>query len=141
MTSDPIVVTQTFSTSVDMLWQAITDPAVMRQWYFEPIQHFEPVVGFESEFDVAVEAQVFGHRWKVTEVVPLRKISYEWRYEGIPGSSEVSFDIEATKDACSLTVTHTGYETFPQDDPMFHPDAVLSGWQYLICESLYARLK
>jgi uncharacterized protein YndB with AHSA1/START domain len=47
----------------------------MRRWFFESTSHFEPEVGFETQFDVQVEEQSYAHQWKVTEVVPERRIA------------------------------------------------------------------
>ena len=60
--ADPIVVEQTYKTAVATVWKAITEPDQMRQWFFEPMMEFKPEVGFETEFDVECEGQVFPHQ-------------------------------------------------------------------------------
>jgi uncharacterized protein YndB with AHSA1/START domain len=42
---------------------------------------------------VHVEGVDYLHLWKVKEVVPRRKLVYEWRYGGIPGSSMVTWEL------------------------------------------------
>jgi len=49
---EPIIVEQTFNTSVDTVWNALTEIDQMRKWYFESIPSFKPEVGFETQFNV-----------------------------------------------------------------------------------------
>ena len=47
--SDPVIeVKQNFQQSVETVWKAITDVSEMRQWFFENITAFEPVVEFKT---------------------------------------------------------------------------------------------
>ena len=89
---EPIIVEQTFNTSIDTVWNSITEIDQMRQWYFENIPSFKPEVGFETQFNVQSQDRNFLHMWKVTEVVPLKMIIYNWKYEGYPGDSFVVFE-------------------------------------------------
>lgn len=138
--ADPIVVTEIFDVSSEVLWRAITDRDQMIRWFFEPIPAFEPRVGFETEFVVTVEDRVFPHLWKIVEVDPGRRIVYDWGYGGYPGTSKVAWEVDETADGVRLTVTHSDHETFPDDVPEFSREAGLAGWQYFIQESLRAYL-
>ena len=141
MIADPIVVEQTYNAPIALVWKAITDKDQMRQWFFEPMTDFEPEVGFETEFDVQCEGQNFPHQWKVTEVVPEKRIAYGWRYEGCPGNSTVVWELSETPGGTKLTLTHEGIETFPQDNPAFSREGCQGGWDYLLHESLKAFLE
>lgn len=141
MDTAPIVVERTYSAPIAVVWKAITEKDQMRQWYFEPMTEFEPEVGFETEFDVEYEGQVFPHQWKVTEVVPETRIVYDWRYGGIPGDSSVTWELSETPDGTKLTLTHKGCESFPQDNPAFSREAGVAGWGYILHESLKAFLE
>ena len=134
--SDPIVVEQTFNAPISSVWTAITDETQMPQWFFEPITKFEPRIGFETQFTVVVEDKEYLHIWNVTDVVPERRIVYDWRYGGFPGDSTVTWELAETSDGTSLRLTHSGHETFPQDDPNFSREAGVAGWTYFIRESL-----
>ena len=74
----PIIVEQTFHTSIDTVWNSITKIDHMRQWYFKNIPSFKPEVGFATQFNVQSHDRNFLHMWTVTEVVPLKKITYNW---------------------------------------------------------------
>jgi uncharacterized protein YndB with AHSA1/START domain len=85
----PIVVEQTFDATIDAVWKAITEIDRMRQWYFDNIPSFRPEVGFATQFSVTSDGRDFLHMWRVTEVVPLQKIAYDWRYGNFPGDGFV----------------------------------------------------
>jgi len=72
----------------------------------------------------------------VTEVTPQALLVYQWQYDGYPGDSEVRWKLQETENGTELTLTHSGGETFPQDNPDFSRENAEAGWQYLIKESL-----
>ena len=63
------------------------------KWFFDNIPSFNPVVGFQTTFNIQVEDRIYPHLWKLTEVIPLSKITYDWRCEGYPGRSIVTFEL------------------------------------------------
>lgn len=140
MEHEPIVVEETFDASLSEVWQAISDQDQMRQWFFETMGEFQPEVGFETQFDVQCEGVTYPHLWKVTEVVPQRRLAYQWRYGGYPGDSQVAWELSETPDGTKLTLTHSGGETFPQNNPIFSRASGLAGWRYFLQESLKAFL-
>ncbi len=141
MDTKAIVVEQTFNAPIAVVWKAITDKDQMRQWFFDPIAEFEPKIGFETQFKVRCEDQEYVHLWKVTNVVPERRIAYQWRYGGYPGNSLVTWELSEVRDGTNLTLTHEGHETFPQDDPIFSRESGQAGWEYFLQESLKAFLE
>jgi uncharacterized protein YndB with AHSA1/START domain len=108
----------------------------MRQWFFEPITDFKPEVGFETKFNVRKEDQNYPHLWKVTDVVPERQITYQWRYGGYFGNSYVTWELSESPNGTKLKLTHEGHETFPQDNPIFSRESGQAGWKYFIQQSL-----
>ena len=79
--------------------------------------------------------------WEVSEVVPLKKISYDWRYVGYAGDGSVTFDLSDQGDATSLVLTHTVRKDFPDDVPQFKRESCLAGWRYFIGERLKGYLE
>lgn len=128
----PLVVERTFNAPVGMVWQAITDLAQMRRWYFPQLESFEPVVGFQTQFNVHHGGKDFLHLWKVTEVVSGQKITYSWRYGGFPGESFVTFELAADGSRTRMLLTHAGLDGFQPDQ---HPDLAVgnffAGWTSL----------
>ncbi|MCD4749833.1 MAG: PH domain-containing protein [Thermoanaerobaculales bacterium] len=136
MSSEPIVVEQSFSVQPEAVWQAITTSSLMRQWYFEQIEDFRPEVGFETEFDIEVSGRIFRHQWKVTEVVPVESITYTWRYEGFPGLGSTEWKLSKIDEGTKLVLTSTGIESFSSDIPEFTRERGIVGWEYFIQQSL-----
>ncbi len=136
-TSNPIIVEQLFNASVNEVWKAITELQQMKQWFFENIPSFEPVVGFQTKFKVQSETGIFTHLWKIVEVQPLRKISYDWSYAEYPGKGLVSFTLfEKTEATTLLRISNEGLDTFPQEIPEFARESCRSGWEYFIQKNL-----
>lgn len=136
MSSEPIVVEQLFQVRPDAVWRAITDPDLMRRWYFEQIEDFRPEVGFETQFDVEVNGRIFRHQWKVTGVVPGACIAYTWEFEGYPGLGSTEWRLSETDEGTKLVLTSTGIESFSQDIPEFTRESGHAGWVYFIQERL-----
>ena len=133
---EPIIVEQTFNKSIDTVWKSITELDQMRQWYFENIPSFKPEVGFETQFSVQSNGRTFLHVWNVTEVVPLKMITYNWKYEGLPGDSFVVFELFKQNNLTKLRVTHQVKESFPEDIPEFSRESGVEGWTFFIRKSL-----
>jgi uncharacterized protein YndB with AHSA1/START domain len=137
----PIVVEQTFDVSPEELWKAITELKQMTQWFFENIPSFQPRAGFETRFVIENEGRIFPHLWKITEVEPFKKITYNWRYDGYAGDSFVSFELFDQGKITKLKLTHTITEDFPPNIPEFTRESCFNGWNYFISKSLVDYLK
>ena len=133
---EPVIVEQIFDASVDTVWNSITEIDQMRQWYFENIPSFKPEVVFETQFNVQSGDRNFLHKWKVTEVMPLKKITYNWKYEVYPGDSFVVFELFGQNNLTVLRLTHKVLESFPQDIPEFRRESGVEGWTYFIKQCL-----
>jgi uncharacterized protein YndB with AHSA1/START domain len=133
---EPIIVEQFFNASIESVWNAITNVDQMRQWYFENIPSFKAEVEFETQFNVQSQERNFLHMWKVTEVVPMKKIVYNWKYEGYPGNSFVVFELFEENNSTKLRLTHQVTESFPQDIPEFLRESGVEGWTFFIKKSL-----
>ena len=59
-------------------------------------------------------------------MVPLKKISYDWRYVGYAGDGSVTFDLSDQGDATTLVLTHTVRKDFPDDVPQFKRESCLA---------------
>jgi uncharacterized protein YndB with AHSA1/START domain len=140
-TDKPIVVEQTYEASLGELWNAITELKQMTQWFFGNIQAFEPKVGFETSFIVENEGRLFPHLWKITEVEPLRKITYNWRYEGYTGDSFVTFELFEQGKNTKLRLLHTITKDFQSNIPEFTRESCMAGWNFFIRQSLKDYLK
>lgn len=134
----PVIVSENFSVSKEVLWDVITNLNHMKQWFFEVIPDFKPEVGFSTQFEVGPsEDRQFLHLWKIVEVIPYQKIVYNWKYEKYPGDSYVTFTITSNNpDTTTLTLETTVLEDFPDDVPEFKRESCVEGWNYFIKERL-----
>lgn len=135
-TDPPIIVEESFPSSLKNVWDAITDPSQMRKWFFPMIEDFKAEVGFKTEFSLENEGRKFSHLWEVTEVVLEQKIKYNWSYLEYPGDSYVVFELNQENEIVRLIVTSVVLENFPQDIPEFKRQSGIDGWNYLIKQNL-----
>lgn len=133
---EPVIVEQVFNTSLENVWDAITDLNQMKQWYFENIKSFKPEVGFETSFPVKSGGRTFTHQWKITEVIPVKKIVYRWNYKEYPGDGFVMFEISEVPNGTKLKLTNIVTEDFPDEIPEFRSESAVNGWNYFIKERL-----
>jgi uncharacterized protein YndB with AHSA1/START domain len=134
--STPVIIEQEFNCSPETVWNVLTYHPLMIQWYFNNIPDFKPKVGFETQFNVKSTTRDFLHIWKVTEVIPFKKLVYDWTFEGIKGKSTLTFELEENNSSTLLKVISIGLDSFPEDIPEFTYESCLGGWNYFIKEQL-----
>ncbi|RYE20764.1 MAG: SRPBCC domain-containing protein [Sphingobacteriales bacterium] len=131
MKNEPFIIERTYNAPVEKVWSAISDHEEMLKWYFN-IDKFKPEVGFEFSFEGGDDKQSFLHLCRVTKAEPNKVLAYTWRYDGYRGNSEVIFELFPEGDKTRLKLTHTGLETFPQDNPLFRKESFAGGWNEII---------
>jgi uncharacterized protein YndB with AHSA1/START domain len=134
MESKPIVIERVYNASISKVWKAITDKEEMKQWYFD-LAEFQPELGFKFQFIGGTEDNQYLHLCEVTEVIPEKKLTYSWRYDGYEGNSFVSFELFEKGDETRLKLTHRGLESFP-NNPDFAKTNFEMGWDQIINTSL-----
>lgn len=135
MNEEPVVKEIIVNAPASKVWKAITDKNEMKKWYFD-LAEFKPKVGFEFRFWGGTEEKKYLHLCKITGVVPNKKISYSWRYDGYAGKSFVTFELFEEGDKTRVKLTHEGLETFPADNPDFAKENFVAGWEAIIRTSL-----
>ena len=135
--NNSIVIERIFNAPVKKVWEALTDVHQMKKWYFPQLEDFKAREGFETSFNVHHEGKDFLHVWKIKEVLPLKKISLAWRYEGYPGNSLLSFELFDLGDKTKLVLTHEGLETFEREKyPELGRTNFMQGWTEFMDEGL-----
>ena len=131
-----VIVEHAFNADRPLVWRAITEKEMMKQWYFD-FTEFKAVVGFKFEF---MGGEDGGKQWKhlceITEVVPESKLTYSWKYEGCTGISYVTFELFDENENTRLKLTHSGIATFPADVPELAIHNFEQGWNHIINISL-----
>jgi uncharacterized protein YndB with AHSA1/START domain len=128
--ADPLIKEILLNAPVPKVWKAITDTDDMKQWYFD-ITGFKPEVGSEFQFEGGKEDKCYLHLCKIAEIIPGKRLSYTWRYDGYPGNTLVTFELFEEGDKTRLRLTHKGLETLG-DNPDFARENFVEGWTYLI---------
>lgn len=140
MKTEPFVIERVFIVQISKVWRAITDKKEMKKWYFD-FAEFKLEVGFEFQFYGGTEEKQYLHLCKILEVIPEKKISYSWRYDGYEGNSIVTFELFDEGNKTRLKLTHEGLETFPANILDFAKDNFVEGWTQIIGKSLMEFLK
>jgi uncharacterized protein YndB with AHSA1/START domain len=140
MKNEPFVIERVYNASVERVWKAMTDKNEMKGWYFN-LAAFKAVPGFEFEFTGTHDDRTYLHKCRIQEVIPNRKLSYSWTYDGIKGYSEVSFELFPEGTKTRLRLTHTGIETFPADNHDFDRENFVEGWTQIVNENLAGYLE
>lgn len=131
----PIVVEQVLNAPIERVWRAISERDEMKQWTFE-LTEFEARKGFCFEFSGGPPDRIYRHLCEVVDVIPGRKLSYTWRYEGYEGNSLVSFELFEEGANTRLRLTHEGIHTFPVDNPDLAGANFQAGWNAIVTSNL-----
>ena len=131
---EPLILERVFDAPKAIVWRALTDIDEMKKWYFDMVG-FKPEVGTEFSFLAGMEPVKYLHLCRVTDIEPLKKIAYTWRYDGYEGDSHVSFDLIDEGGKTRLRITHGGLETFPVIDS-FKRTNFNEGWTYFLDKGL-----
>lgn len=139
MEKQPFVTERVYEAPASNVWKAITEPELLKQWYFD-IPEFRAEPGFEFSFEGNGPCERPNtHLCRVTEVIMGKKLSYTWRYEGYEGDSLVTFELFEEGKNTRVRLTHKGLETFPAD--LLAKKNLTGGWALLIGDYLKSFLE
>ena len=140
METNPLIIKRIYNAPIEKVWDALTNKDQMKKWYFD-VPDFKPETGCKFHFNAGGNGKTFLHLCEVTAVTPLERISYTWKYDNVPGESEVTFELsKQDKHTTLLTLTHTGLHSFPQNKD-FQATNFVKGWTYFTEEALPNFLK
>ena len=129
--ANPIELEKLLDAPIDIVWRAIAERDVMKQWYFD-VPAFEARVGALFEFSGGPPERQYRHLCEVLEVVPGKVLAYSWRYDGYAGNSRLRFELFDKGENTLLRLSHTGIPTFPADNPDFAIGNFAMGWDAII---------
>lgn len=119
--------------SVERVWEALTQPEEMRNWYFN-ISNFEPIEGEIFDFIVSFTDEDgehnFRHLFKIVRVIPAEKLQHTWEYPGHSGGTSVlTWELFPREESTVVVLTHEGTETFlDEGSKYFTKESFLAGW-------------
>ncbi|REA60890.1 hypothetical protein DSL64_13390 [Dyadobacter luteus] len=134
---EAITLSYIYQVSADKLWNAITRPDEMKQWYFT-IHDFELQEGSVFTFYETETGGAFLHRCMIRSIISGQKFEHTWEHPShTKGISVLSWDIEAISENTSrLTLTHAGTENFADGGPEFATENYIAGWKEILGYSL-----
>ncbi|MBP0904248.1 SRPBCC domain-containing protein [Mariniflexile gromovii] len=137
MENNNVIVERVFNAPLPLVWKAITEKDLMKQWYFE-LSDFKPKIDFEFQFyGQGLKGETYLHKCKILEIEPLKKLKHSWTYEGFEGYSTVTFELsEESINKTKVKLTHEGLATFPVNNPDFVKENFVNGWTYIINTAL-----
>lgn len=74
-----VTVQQSVSAPVDKVWNALTDKAQMKEWYFD-ISDFELGIHNEFNFFEPGDEKKYHHHGEILELIPNEKLKHTWSY-------------------------------------------------------------
>jgi len=134
MNQNPIIVEAVYNAPVSKVWRALTDKNQMRKWYFD-VSDFKAERGFEFQFSGGTPDKTYLHLCRVTDVIPEKKLSHTWRYDGFPGDSLLTIELSNEEGKTRLKLIHEGLETLPSE-PDFAKENFRNGWNEIIGSNL-----
>ena len=134
--NEPIIIEHILNTSVENVWNALTNVDEMHQWYFN-VSDFKPVVDFEFSFPgQGQKGEQYMHLCRITEVTPLKKLQHSWKYENYAGESLLTWELNPLGNETHVKLIHEGLESFPTDNPDFAKQSFGFGWKEILTNSL-----
>jgi uncharacterized protein YndB with AHSA1/START domain len=135
MKNEPFVLERSFNAPVEKIWKALTDKERMKQWYFD-IPAFRAEAGSEFSFVARDnDGKEWVHLCRVKEVIPNKKLSHTWRYEGYEGESLLTWELFAEGGKTRVKLTHSGLDSFPAIKGLAKENFA-EGWKQILGTSL-----
>jgi uncharacterized protein YndB with AHSA1/START domain len=140
MNATPYTIERTFNAPVGKIWKAITDKDEMKEWYFT-LEAFKPEPGFEFRFEGGDDKNTYLHICRILEVIPDKKLSHTWQYEGQPEETVVTWELSEEGADTRVKLTHEGLEKIAHHGPAFAANNFAEGWNAIVGSSLKTHLE
>ncbi|UOE42000.1 SRPBCC domain-containing protein [Chryseobacterium suipulveris] len=133
---DNVVVKQRVNAPVEKVWNALTDKAQMKEWYFD-IPDFELGLHNEFNFYEPGDAKKFHHHGEILEIIPQSKLKHSWSYpEYSKDKTLVKWELEPDGEGTMVTLTHKGLENFDHLGLDFATSNFEDGWKEIVGKAL-----
>lgn len=129
---------RTYNAPVDLVWQAITDRAMMKEWYFDFADDFQLQPGAVFEWKAGDnESKQWLHCGKMVEIIPNEKLVHTWEYPGYSGTSTVSWTLFKVDDnTTKVTLVHEFNIPFDVTVDALKTENFEMGWTHIFTISL-----
>lgn len=129
---NPIIVTYLFDSPLDKVWNALSQEAELKKWYF-PVRNYQFTVGEEFSFYESEDSHKFFHQCIFLNIKPKQVIEYSWAHpEQSTGKSVVKWEMNVEGQKTRVTLTHTGVENFADAGDTFSVANFEMGWNAIV---------
>jgi len=134
----PLKLTQVYKAPVAVVWEALTNKAQLKQWYFDFSADFKPEVGAEFEWSAGPpDGKQWLHRGKMTDVVTNEKLAYTWEYPGYTGKGKAIWQLTAVDESNTrLDFSWEIIVPFDPEEQALRRKNFVQGWTHIIHTSL-----
>lgn len=130
-----VTATLEIKASAKEIWDALTKKENQKLWYFD-IPDFSTEIGAKFDFYES-EAKEFLHRCEVLDCVENELFQHTWTHPNeSKGSSIVTWTITEKDGISTITLTHTGLESFADGGDKFLPQNYQMGWDAIVKTNL-----
>ena len=130
-----VTTTLEIKASAKQVWDALTKKENQKIWYFD-IPQFSTEIGAKFDFYES-EAKEYLHRCEVLDSVENKLFSHTWTHPNeSKGSSVVTWKINEKDGVTTVTLTHTGLESFADGGDKFLPQNYQMGWDAIVKTNL-----
>ncbi|MCW5910529.1 MAG: SRPBCC domain-containing protein [Cyclobacteriaceae bacterium] len=135
---NPFKLERVFNVPVDKVWNAITDRAAMKQWYFDLAEDFRAEAGAEFYWSAGPpEGKQWQHKGVITEVIKGKKLAHTWEYPGYEGKAEVTWELTPISDIqTKLNLTFSILIPFDPREEALARKNFREGWESILFTSL-----
>ncbi|MDG3583819.1 SRPBCC family protein [Galbibacter pacificus] len=135
MKDQTIIVETIVNATVKSVWEALTVPEKMKNWYFT-VNNFELRERNEFYF-YEPNGTNFKHVCRIIDIVPEKRIRYSWSYpEYSNGVSIVSWQLAAQDGKTLVRLKHSGIENFMDAGSDLSRENFVAGWEEIVKKSL-----
>ena len=129
MTETTLKITRSITVAAgrERVWQAITTPGQIGQW-FEKLEFARLAVGEPIQFS-------WGEKGEIAIVEPMDRFGFRWQIAP-PNAARtlVIFELETVPEGTRITVTEQGFEALPDEVREIHVKNNTQGWEKLLDE-------
>jgi uncharacterized protein YndB with AHSA1/START domain len=138
MTENRFTIEKIYAAPVALVWKAITDRALMKEWYFSFGEDFQLTPGAVFEWEAgSPDGKQWLHRGRMLEIVSEQTLVYTWEYPGYTGSSTLYWYLsQVDENTTRLTLIHDFTVPFDPAVAALQKENFVTGWNHIIHISL-----
>ena len=135
--SRDLLIVATYSASMELVWRAITDSELLREWLMD--NDFTAVVGARCQFRMKPQPGFSGViQCEVLEVEAPRRLVYVWDGGGMWGKTTLTWTLSRVGEQTRLALEHRGFAGFR---PFLLSLMMQSGWKSKLTKMVPALLE